>query len=1103
MSVTPVFLHQSEALRAYIAWQEEVALAGSVKFGRRPRRDDQEQPRNGKDRWARPADFRQPAPFFERPSTRTGATSFHFDWTPVTKDAGWSGGRAGRDGQVREDPATENEKYACDEEKIERLGPGIVAAYIEDEEKEPGTTRFSSRTVLLMTNIHRKPEIRQRFWRAVYRAEKTPQRNRLAVHVDGTATDEWWRAVLEHDLAPQRLKKLAAKVLAQQGPASRKRRAKTVYVDCSMNGPVFCAAEWTYKVLAALPGWSDDRPCLRKVIPRGGRVQYKLVAELPHELTPAERYAVLAEFRDKFEELGFMFTLVVHAPDRNNHQRNHHIHAVVYDRRCTFIEDRQKWDIELTAEERKAEGLGPKNLKSLHDRSRPDGRFWEAGGEFIRELRTWYAGACDRALGRLGEDRRFDPRRYEQMGIPQVPGTHLGKSAFPLIAAGVHTVVGEDLAARIWEGAEAVSDLRFRELCGAREEILNDLNNLLSDGRLTAGEQAEAKAIRVALAEDMHFVGRDEQALDRLRIKRAMAESCATRVIMECDAVLANIRDGLASKREAARRDGIARRRDDAKNHLDSIAAALQPFELEASRRREEVAAAAARIALRQQQVLALAQTVQERGRSIPSADTVEQTLPEADLGQAGNRSATLDTPTAAPQPTHSKPLPAVEAKTDETARTDLRAGIEEAWRSLRNDVATNGRFVSRAVDGSGGYAYSLVNASPEELEILRHPSMQKRVAGLLAPRFGQQMREVRLLEEGIRKFGLVSLAATSTRQGNPDLDQAVDLFARYKAHPAIRAVVARSGDFERDDRATPRPPKTDAVQSEALAVLAKSLTGLTWLPCRREGERLVLKIADLPKELRSAALEFQSTKLIRKVLADEEARRNVELRELLSFISNATCRLDDPTDPVFPETHAGRFPARLSGRVRHYFDEYDELRDAVEACHARLEEPARIAAFERAQARDRLEDERRARAVILDRIFLYEPKPDDRRAFERLDEALRAVPMKIALVVKDDGLRFAIRDRDLGDDLSRATSSPDLWSWLQKAADCLPFKHQDVKDDWLIADARYQYLTLPQHMPGIWQSLYGPKKRKRRKNAGHRQSMAAGYQARRNGPGR
>ena len=143
-----------------------------------------------------------------------------------------------------------------------------------------------------------------------------------------------------------------------------------------------------------------------------GRVQCRIIAELPHALSPAGRRRIVDDFLELFAERGLAVHVVIHrpdharAPERGGDPRNVHLHVVYHDRPAT----------------RERRGLW--RFAAKKDRG-------ARGAPWIRTLRARYADACNRALAREGRRQRFDPRSYAALGIDKVPQLHLG----PVMAA--------------------------------------------------------------------------------------------------------------------------------------------------------------------------------------------------------------------------------------------------------------------------------------------------------------------------------------------------------------------------------------------------------------------------------------------------------------------------------------------------------------------------------------------------------------------------------------------------------------------------------------------------------------------------------------------
>ena len=143
-----------------------------------------------------------------------------------------------------------------------------------------------------------------------------------------------------------------------------------------------------------------------------GLVQCRIIAELPHEISPEGRRDVADAFLTCFVERGLPAHAVIHRPDveRNPRSggdpRNVHLHLVYHDRPA------------------RREGSGRWSFAAKKDRE-ARGRAW------LKTLRERYAACCNAVLEREGSPRRYFPGRYEELGIEKIPQAHLG----PVLAA--------------------------------------------------------------------------------------------------------------------------------------------------------------------------------------------------------------------------------------------------------------------------------------------------------------------------------------------------------------------------------------------------------------------------------------------------------------------------------------------------------------------------------------------------------------------------------------------------------------------------------------------------------------------------------------------
>ena len=221
--------------------------------------------------------------------------------------------------------------------------------------------------------------------------------------------------------------------------------------------------------LTSIGGTAADRAAFWHAVDaaeqKGGRVQYRIVAELPHEVRVDLVRQVAEAFCQQFEQRSLPFYAVVHESEARagSDSRNRHFHAIYYDRSSARGSD--GWDFSM----------------AKHVDTRAIG--------WISQLRQAWATACNHALAReehlrrvggqretllpqwgwgrmspfptlvdnwlvlptpLGDDgepqqpllRRLDPRPYKAMGIPKIPCKHLGQLVTRLERRGVPTLLG-------------------------------------------------------------------------------------------------------------------------------------------------------------------------------------------------------------------------------------------------------------------------------------------------------------------------------------------------------------------------------------------------------------------------------------------------------------------------------------------------------------------------------------------------------------------------------------------------------------------------------------------------------------------------------------
>jgi MobA/MobL family len=162
----------------------------------------------------------------------------------------------------------------------------------------------------------------------------------------------------------------------------------------------------------------------------GARLQFRIIAELPYWVTPADRRSIAEAFCQVFSSRGLPFHAVVHKPNVENggDRRNFHIHIVYAARR---VESSGDWTFS-------------KKNRDVQDRN------------WIRDLRRHFVEAANVIIRRRRERGaapprgrgEYDARSNRAIGIRKQPGTHLGPRRTYLERAGVPTVHGVENANR-------------------------------------------------------------------------------------------------------------------------------------------------------------------------------------------------------------------------------------------------------------------------------------------------------------------------------------------------------------------------------------------------------------------------------------------------------------------------------------------------------------------------------------------------------------------------------------------------------------------------------------------------------------------------------
>lgn len=553
-------------LRRFIEIDEEEAIKGTIKFGRREREPDE-----AGNRFSRSPNFLIPVPPSERPVSAEGRVAFHFKHTFVVKKARYSNSTALSTGTLltsgdKESFTTDagnHERYISRESAVAAITPGDYDQYIEAGGME-------KRSEAVFTNIDSDLERRVEFWNAVTRSERTPSPDVVTLHVERLPAHrltELFDAATTSSQLSSLSRVYQNECLNTKKPASR--------VKCELEYSEFAKLR---KSLRESDDWIENDPPITIKRGRGGRVQRRIVSEFPVGLDDAARIRIAGQFLEWLGSQGVMYTGVIHEPDHHNDARNHHFHAALYDRPCRYLPEHDCWDFEyrepVEGQHKRTRATKRQKKVAAFTRS-TDGRDRRKhGSDLLVEMRKKFADLCNVELQALGINRLFDHRSFAEMGIKQKPGKHLGTRAASLEAAGVPTSQGIENAERSWQGsfdrAEENYLMQKRMQSDVRAHAGETLSRLLERG-LANPVVGELDSLikdfdrRVELLED------EELELARLHLTQEMAYSRADKTAEVCNRLVEAIENGNASKSERAEEANIRARLQLAEDHAERI----------------------------------------------------------------------------------------------------------------------------------------------------------------------------------------------------------------------------------------------------------------------------------------------------------------------------------------------------------------------------------------------------------------------------------------------------------------------------------------------------------------------------------------------------
>lgn len=427
----------------------------------------------------------------------TGGVTFHFSVTFVSKTNRTVAAYAGR---APAGSAEQHERYIEREGAAETFIDPESRGFDQDQattgqayiERPTASEKHLEEGIIVSSfgNIADTQEERLNFWKKLEEVEQSPRGHKFTINP--FRGSDFWQAVDDHERSggqiPAALAHARKHCLNEVTPLE-----VTLKDDDAIN---------LLKFARTMGDFQKDGT-IKVSLGRGGRVQTRIIAELPHEITAAQRLALAKEYCAEFDRLGLPYWAVIHAPDKHNDRRNFHIHIALSERPAKRMRNPQTgalvWDFEIAETYRSKCRHIYTHHPYIQDRLRTltDKRgIWEA--------RARWGEALNKALKASGCAKRYDPRSYKRMGVTQVAKKRIDSKMYAKERKGQQTEQGIEAARNQWEAAAA--DLQRQAKDAARQFVEMSYKNRRFLNVLHTAEHPDAGTFQHAIrkAADLH-----------------------------------------------------------------------------------------------------------------------------------------------------------------------------------------------------------------------------------------------------------------------------------------------------------------------------------------------------------------------------------------------------------------------------------------------------------------------------------------------------------------------------------------------------------------------------------------------------------------------
>ncbi|GGD55966.1 hypothetical protein GRI62_03110 [Erythrobacter arachoides] len=520
--------------------------------------------------------------------SKTGVETIHFKVTWIVKQPGQSG----KDGGL--DPRSSTHAVYIERDGAivivvqPEMGTVDAAKPIENEnqsaarsaaEADPYIDRAEVVPIaingrkLLYTNISDDPHTRALFWRAVEKHERDPGVDRMTLDL-GKCGLLMEKVAQAPDCPPTFVEEFY-KIVGKPGPQTIETGGNDKVIEIMRSLGEDVVPEFPKK---GEPKFKKEERLKQFgysfTTPRHGRVQYRIEAALPSDLSIGQMEQVLAEMCAMLEKLDLPYVAVIHKPDHNNHDDNWHIHILFHDQPAKLFTGLETDHLpphradasekEIAEHERLRKVLKDEAAKGLNE-PRWDFEIEETFRDasrhvrtrkpfaqkkvrkvnhpsYITELRKAYAGFCNEQLRIAGSPRKVSHLSFDKLGIERAPAEKLYTAATRLERFGVPTKKG--IKNERHEAQYCISQIRNR-----RDKALVDLETKTARWRSRSlFENASKSRARYDATIDTFENGK-RAAIDKrfmaefVELQLARCTSRARAVIDNCSRILDAIAD--------------------------------------------------------------------------------------------------------------------------------------------------------------------------------------------------------------------------------------------------------------------------------------------------------------------------------------------------------------------------------------------------------------------------------------------------------------------------------------------------------------------------------------------------------------------------------